>query len=388
MDFKLFLYLSFFVIFYAYFGYALVALMFILLRKENKITYSNDYELKAITLIIAAYNEENFIEEKIKNSLALNYDKNKLKIYIVTDGSSDQTVTIVAKYPEITHFHESKRGGKIAAVNRVMKHVNTEIVVFSDANTLINPDGLMKIVKHYANPEIGGVAGEKRILNEAKDDLAGKGEGFYWIYESMLKKIDSRFYSVVGAAGELFSVRTNLYEHPGDNVLLDDFIISLNVCMKGYKIAYEPNAYALENPSFSLKEEQKRKIRISAGGFQSIFMLKELLKFWKYPKLSFLYISHRVLRWAICPFLLPLILILNLLQLITNYDIIFLITMLLQVSLYSFAITGYILAKFNIKIKLFQFAFYFVFMNVMLYLGLYKFLKGNQSVLWDKAKRR
>jgi cellulose synthase/poly-beta-1,6-N-acetylglucosamine synthase-like glycosyltransferase len=362
--------------------------MFILLRKENKITYSNDYELKAITLIIAAYNEENFIEEKIKNSLALNYDKNKLKIYIVTDGSSDQTVTIVAKYPEITHFHESKRGGKIAAVNRVMKHVNTEIVVFSDANTLINPDGLMKIVKHYANPEIGGVAGEKRILNEAKDDLAGKGEGFYWIYESMLKKIDSRFYSVVGAAGELFSVRTNLYEHPGDNVLLDDFIISLNVCMKGYKIAYEPNAYALENPSFSLKEEQKRKIRISAGGFQSIFMLKELLKFWKYPKLSFLYISHRVLRWAICPFLLPLILILNLLQLITNYDIIFLITMLLQVSLYSFAITGYILAKFNIKIKLFQFAFYFVFMNVMLYLGLYKFLKGNQSVLWDKAKRR
>ena len=388
MDFKLFLYLSFFVIFYAYFGYALVALFLILVRKENKTTYSNDFELKSITLIIAAYNEENFIEEKIKNSLALNYDKNKLKIYIVTDGSSDQTVTIVAKYPEITHFHESKRGGKIAAVNRVMKHVNTEIVVFSDANTLINPDGLMKIVKHYANPEIGGVAGEKRILNEAKDDLAGKGEGFYWIYESMLKKIDSRFYSVVGAAGELFSVRTNLYEHPGDNVLLDDFIISLNVCMKGYKIAYEPNAYALENPSFSLQEEQKRKIRISAGGFQSIFMLKELLKFWKYPKLSFLYISHRVLRWAICPFLLPLILILNLLQLITNYDIIFLITMLLQVSLYSFAITGYILAKFNIKIKLFQFAFYFVFMNVMLYLGLYKFLKGNQSVLWDKAKRR
>jgi cellulose synthase/poly-beta-1,6-N-acetylglucosamine synthase-like glycosyltransferase len=388
MDIKLFLYLSFFVIFYAYFGYALVALLLILIRKENKTTYSNDFELKSITLIIAAYNEENFIEEKINNSLALRYDKNKLKIYIVTDGSSDQTATIVAKYPEITHFHEAKRGGKIAAVDRVMKHVNTEIVVFSDANTLINPDGLMEIMKHYANPEIGGVAGEKRILTETKDDLAGKGEGFYWKYESMLKKIDSRFYSVVGAAGELFSLRSNLYQHPGDNVLLDDFIISLNVCMKGYKIAYEPNAYALENPSFSLKEEQKRKIRISAGGFQSIFMLKELLKFWKYPKLSFLYISHRVLRWAICPFLLPLILILNVLQLITDYDIFFLITVLLQVTLYLFAISGFLLAKFNIKIKLFQFAFYFVFMNIMLYLGFYKFLKGNQSVLWDKAKRK
>jgi len=388
MGIKIFLYLSFFIIFYAYFGYALIALIIISIRKE-KITISNkDFELKSLTLIIAAYNEEAFIEEKIINSLALKYDKNKLKIYIVTDGSTDLTATIVNKYPQIIHFHENKREGKIAAVNRIMKYVNTEIVVFSDANTLINEESLLEIMKHYANPEVGGVAGEKRILNNIQDELAGKGEGLYWKYESFLKKVDSRFYSVVGAAGELFSIRTNLYQHPGNNVLLDDFIISLNVCMKGYKIAYEPKAFALEKPSYSIKEEQKRKIRISAGGFQSIVMLKELLKFWKYPKLSFLYISHRVLRWTICPILLPLLVIFNLLQLSISFDFFFFTTMAFQLLLYLLAFAGYLFSKTNIKIKIFQFAFYFVFMNVSLYIGFYKFLKGKQTVLWDKAKRR
>ena len=158
--------------------------------------------------------------------------------------------------------------------------------------------------------------------------------------------------------------------------------------MKGYKIAYEPKAFALEKPSYSIKEEQKRKIRISAGGFQSIVMLKELLKFWKYPKLSFLYISHRVLRWTICPILLPLLVIFNLLQLSISFDFFFFTTMAFQLLLYLLAFAGYLFSKTNIKIKIFQFAFYFVFMNVSLYIGLHKFLKGEQTVLWDKAKRR
>jgi cellulose synthase/poly-beta-1,6-N-acetylglucosamine synthase-like glycosyltransferase len=365
----------------------LVALILILLRKEKKIKLNKDFELKSVTLIIAAFNEEAFIEEKIKNSLSLKYDKSKLKIYIVTDGSTDLTASIVKKYFQVTHFHEDKREGKVAAVNRIMKFVDSEIVVFSDANTLINEESLLEIMKHYADPEVGGVAGEKRILINKQDELAGKGEGLYWKYESFLKKIDSRFYSVVGAAGELFSIRTNLYQHPGNNVLLDDFIISLNVCLKGYKIAYEPNAYALEKPSYSIKEEQKRKIRISAGGFQSMVMLKELFKFWKYPKLSFLYISHRVLRWTICPLLLPLVLMFNLIQLIISFEYIFFVTMVSQLALYLFAIAGYLLSKINIRIKIFQFSFYFVFMNISLYRGFYKFLIGKQSVLWDKAKR-
>jgi biofilm PGA synthesis N-glycosyltransferase PgaC len=387
MGIKIFLYLSFFIIFYAYFGYALIAMILTSIRKEKIIFSNKDFELKSLTLIIAAYNEEAFIEEKIINSLALSYDKNKFKIYIVTDGSTDLTASIVKKYPQIIHFHENKREGKIAAVNRIMKYVNTDIVVFSDANTLINEESLLEIMKHYVNPEVGGVAGEKRILNNKKDELAGKGEGLYWKYESFLKKIDSRFYSVVGAAGELFSIRTNLYQHPGDNVLLDDFIISLKVCLKGYKIAYEPNAFALEKPSYSIKEEQKRKIRISAGGFQSMVILKDLFRFWEYPKLSFLYISHRVLRWTICPLLLPFVLIFNLIQLTISFDYLFFITMISQVALYLFAAVGYLFSKINIRIKIFQFAFYFVFMNVSLYRGFYKFLNGKQSVLWDKAKR-
>ena len=345
MGISIFLYLSFFILFYSYFGYALIALLLLAFKKGKTISRINDIELKSVTLVIAAFNEEAFIEQKIKNSLSLTYDKNKLSIYIVTDGSTDLTASIVKKYPQVVHFHQNIREGKIAAVNRIMNFVNTEIVVFTDANTLLNENSLIEIVKHYADPKVGGVAGEKRILINNNDKQEVKGEGLYWQYESILKKIDSDFYSVVGAAGELFSIRTNLYQHPGNNVLLDDFIISLNVCLKGYKIAYEPDAFAFEKPSYSIQDEQKRKIRISAGGFQSMVMLKELFKFWKYPKLSFLYISHRVLRWTICPLLLPLLFVFNIIQLSIDFDYILLVSMIAQLLLYFFALVCYLILK-------------------------------------------
>lgn len=141
-------------------------------------------------------------------------------------------------------------------------------------------------------------------------DAAGAGEGLYWKYESFLKKLDADFYSVAGVLVIVF-YRPNYLQPTPTHVLLDDFIISLTICQKGYRVAYEPNAFASEAPSFSMQEEQKRKIRISAGGFQSVVMLKSLLNIFKYGKLSFQYISHRVLRWVVCPFLLPVVFLSN-----------------------------------------------------------------------------
>jgi cellulose synthase/poly-beta-1,6-N-acetylglucosamine synthase-like glycosyltransferase len=231
------------------------------------------------------------------------------------------------------------------------------------------------------------VAGEKKIMTAADTKIAGIGEGLYWKYESLLKRLDSELYTVVGAAGELFSVRTELYEPVGEDILLDDFIISLKVCMKGYRVQYEPDAYAMETPSSSLKEERKRKIRISAGAFQSMAILKGLLNIFRYPVLSFQYVSHRVLRWTLCPLLLPILFIVNILLLVQTPSGFYGLFLAGQILFYLAATAGWLLANRNIKSKLLYVPYYFLFLNISLYQGFIRYRKGQQSVLWDKAVR-
>lgn len=342
-----------------------------------------------VTLLIASYNEGSVIRGKIENCLNLDYPHEKLSILFITDGSNDNSNEIIREYPEIKLLHEPERKGKVAAINRAMQFVKTPYVIFCDANTDLNPACVKEIVKHYQSQDVGGVAGEKIVKEQGNNDsTAGAGEGLYWKYESFLKKLDSEFYSVVGAAGELFSIRTDLFFNVPENVLLDDFIISLKIAERGYRIKYEPNAFAIEAPSFNIKEEQKRKVRIGAGGFQSIVMLKSLLNIFKYPKLSFQYISHRVLRWAVCPFLLPVIIILNIIIYIQTKEAGYGMLLVSQIIFYLAAAIGYLQALDNKKSRLFYVPFYFVFMNVCMYLGLIRFLKKKQSVLWDKAARK
>ncbi|WP_431214322.1 glycosyltransferase family 2 protein [Puia sp. P3] len=344
-------------------------------------------DLPAVTLIIAAYNEEDFIREKIANTLALEYPEDKLQIIFITDGSSDATPTLARGYDRITVLHRPERKGKVAAMHRAMQQVTTPIAIFSDANTLLNKESIYNIARHYLDPKTGGVAGEKRSWKPATARVAGIGEGLYWKYESFLKKQDAELYTVVGAAGELFSIRTQLYEPVGDNVLLDDFVISLRVCQKGYRVHYEPDAYAMETPSASLKDERKRKIRISAGAFQSMGMLAGLLNFFKYPVLSFQYISHRVLRWTLCPLLLPVIFIFNLVLVLDGAGRLYELVLAGQILFYLAAIAGWMLANRNVKSKLLYVPYYFFFLNFSLYQGFFRHLRGRQSVLWDKARR-
>ena len=388
--FKIIFWLSFFVLIYAYLGYGM--LLWIYLRwfqnKKSKIEDLTQFE-PTVTLIIATYNEELIIKDKIENSKQLDYPLDKFKILIVADGSHDSSLSIIGKYPGIQLFYKPEREGKSAAINRIMPFVNTSYVIFSDANTLLNPQCIKEIVKHYQDPSIGAVAGEKKVIDSSDNrTTAGAGEGLYWKYESILKKLDAQFFTVVGAAGELFSIKTDLFEPVAQNILLDDFIISMSICKKGYKVMYEPNAYATEAPSYSLKEEQKRKIRIAAGAFQSMFILKDLLNFFKFGKLSFQYISHRVLRWLVCPVLLPLLLAFNLyIYIQTNLNL-YLIILIFQLTFYFTALLGWLASLINLKPKLLYVAYYFVFMNVSMYLGFVRFINNKQSVLWEKAKRK
>ena len=384
MEFIFWLFLFSVIYTYVGYGFALRVLVAIRGSKINPRVYE-DHPLPKLTHIIAAYNEEDFIEEKIANSLALDYPSDKYDLWIVTDGSTDKTAELVSKYPRIRLFHQDERNGKIHAVNRVMEHVTAPIVVYSDANTELNPEALRRIVRHYNDPKVGCVAGEKRVKQSEKDSSASN-EGFYWKYESFLKKYDYQLYSVVGAAGELFSIRTSLYFSVDPNTLIEDFYLSLKINSQGYRTAYEPEAYALESSSENIKEESKRKVRIAAGGFQAMWKLNFLLNVFRYGWLSFQYISHRVLRWAVSPFLLPILLLLNFL-LATN-SIFYGAILVLQVGFYFAAFLGYLLQKVKIKVKALFIPFYFTFMNVSVYRGLFRFLMGNQSVLWERAARK
>lgn len=387
---KFLFWLSLFVVFYSYLGYGILIFFIVRIKRflprYKQLPAQPDFEPE-VSLVISAYNEAGIIEKKIQNSLDLDYPAEKLKLIIITDGSTDQTPEIISKYDRIQLLHEPERRGKVAAMNRAMHFVPTPYVIFCDANTLLNKECVRETVKHYADPRVGGVAGEKKIQTRQKDKAAGAGEGLYWKYESILKKLDSEFHSVIGAAGELFSVRTAAFHEASEGTIIEDFVQSLQICKDGFVIRYEPNAYAIETASASMKEEQKRKIRISAGAFQAMVILKDLFNIFKYPIISFQFISHRVLRWTLCPLCLFIFFISDAGLVYHHAGEIYLGTFLLQLLFYAVAWTGWIFANRNISIKVFYVPYYFMFMNLSVFLGFYRFLRKRQTAVWEKAAR-
>lgn len=386
--------ISLFIVFYTYIGYGILLYILVKIkecfRKPVPYPMASDEELPPLTLFIAAYNEEDVVDEKMQNCLDLDYPADKLQILWVTDGSNDRTNERLARWPQATVLHQPERQGKTAALNRGMKFVETPLVVFTDANTHLNREALRRIVHAFADPKVGCVAGEKRIAMQSKDNAASGGEGIYWKYESTLKALDSRLYSAVGAAGELFAVRTELFEDMRTDTLLDDFILSLRIAMQGYTIAYCSAAYATEDGSADMREEEKRKVRIAAGGLQSIWRLRALLNPFRYGLLHFQYVSHRVLRWSITPILLFLLLPLNVALLFTTpHPEFYTVILALQVLFYVMGLWGYYLSRKQIKNKILFIPYYFLFMNVNVIRG-FRYLskrKGSSSGAWEKARR-
>lgn len=380
------------IVFYTYLGYGL--LLYVLIQVKRKVkglfhppSLPNDSSLPAVTLIIAAYNEEAIMEEKINNCFELDYPADKLSFLFITDGSDDQTVSIIKKYPRIGLLHEAERKGKIAAQHRAILASETSLLIFTDANTFLNPAAIRNIVRHYETPEVGAVAGEKRVLTRSADTASGAGEGIYWRYESLLKKWDSELFTVVGAAGELFSIRRECYEPVPEDTIVEDFVLTTQIAQRGYKVRYEPEATASEQPSDSVKEELKRKIRIAAGGIQAFVRFRSLLNPFKYGLLSFQYISHRALRWTLGPLCLALLFVFNL-GVWESGIFFYQMTMLVQLSFYALAALGAIFERHQVRVKAFFIPYYFCVMNYAIYAGFIRYIKGNQSVKWERAKRR
>lgn len=390
---KILFWIILFIVFYTYIGYGIILFLLVRLKRvfngNMRNTRDDQYEPE-VTLLIPAYNEKDYIEQKMENTYALDYPKIKLKICWVTDGSDDGTPELARKYNNVKVYHLPERNGKINAMNRVMPFVDTPIVIFSDANTSLGRESIKRIVNCFSNPKVGCVSGEKRIIKKKKDIASGAGEGIYWRYESTLKKWDAELYSVVGAAGELFAIRTELYVPVEADTILDDFIISLRVAQKGYTIDYDREAYAIEHASASVKEELKRKIRISAGGIQSVVRLRSLLNIFKYGTLSFQYISHRVLRWTITPIclliLIPVSAFLSASEGVFSFGL-YTLLFWLQLLFYVAASLGLILENRSVRLKALFIPYYFLMMNYSVILGFFRFMGNRQSVNWERAKR-
>ncbi|PKP08017.1 MAG: glycosyl transferase [Bacteroidetes bacterium HGW-Bacteroidetes-4] len=385
---ELIFWLLVFLIAYSYLLYP--AILWLLTRfypSSNKTPLNTD-ELPTVTLLVAAYNEEAFVDEKVANSKALNYPADKLKFIWVTDGSTDQTNQKLEKYTDVTLLFKPERKGKINAMNRAMHFVDSELVIFSDGNTLLSDNTVLEIVKAFTDDKVGCVAGEKRIATTTREDAAASGEGLYWKYESWLKNLDAKVGSCIGAAGELFAIRTALFfEVPGDT-LLDDFVISLRIAMQGKRIAYAPQAYALEKASANIAEEMKRKVRIAAGSFQVLSRMPALLNIFKFGKLSWQFVSHKVLRWVVVPMGLLLLIPLNILLVNWSANFFFyFVILLIHSAFYLLVFLGFLLRNKRISAGLLFAPYYFFMANLAMWKGFFRFLTKKQSVQWERARR-
>ena len=366
------------IVVYTYVGYGIVLYLLVFIKrlatKAKPLADISDDCLPEVTLMVCAYNEEDIIAEKMDNTRRLDYPSDRLHLVWVTDGSNDNTNVLLSAYPEVKVIYFPERRGKAAALKHGIKEIDTEIVMMTDANTMLNPEAVREVARLMQDPKVGCVSGEKKVMARSDSDEAAQGEGLYWKYESTLKRLDSELYSAMGAAGELCVIRRQLMTDIPDDTLLDDFIISMEIVKKGYKIAYTSNAYAMEYGSADLHEESKRKRRIAAGGLQSCWRLRSLMNPLRHPVVAFQFVSHRVLRWTITPVCLFALVPLNTLLVLSGEDIVYTIIWILQILFYASAAAGVRISK------------YFIFMNLNVFRGM-AYLFNNSTGMWEKAKR-
>jgi cellulose synthase/poly-beta-1,6-N-acetylglucosamine synthase-like glycosyltransferase len=372
------LWLSILAVLWAYVGYPL---FIVLLAKWRPRPHQQAAIEPSVSLIIPAYNEELIIAQKLDNTLALRYPAERREIIVVADGSNDRTTEIVTRYaPQgVQLLFQPERRGKIAAMNRAVPHTQGDILVFSDANAMVDPGSLKALVCNFADPEVVCVSGEKRIRPEGK--VQGEGESAYWRYEALLKRSDSLVRTAIGAVGEFFALRRESYQPMEEDCIIEDFVLSMRLVMDGGRIVYEPEAIATEEASPSLKAEWERRARMAAGGFQTIGKLSDLLSP-RYGLVAFQYLSHKVLRWM-SPFAMLLAWGLS----ATLYSIPFYRFLFWgQTLFYLTALLGWISTLLDLQWRPLRMIFYFCFANAVMLGGFVRYIRGSQSVIWKKTR--
>ena len=373
---------------YAFVGYGIVITLLVkLFKKKTQTEEFNSGRAPFVSLIIPCFNEGPGLLDKVHNTLALEYPKEKLEIIFICDGTSDGSEKIPMQFAEVKTMYSTERKGKLAAMKRAVLESRGEILVFCDANTILNKEAIQLLTLPYQDDKVGAVTGEKYILADKEGEASSAGEGLYWKYESFLKNMDSRWHTLVGGAGELMSYRKSLFEFLPDDTILDDFMLTMKIAEKGYMVKYIPEARASEYASANVAEEMKRKIRIAAGGWQSIARLPKAINPFHNFNLFFQYVSHRVLRWTVTPFCLILIFVLNHVLVFTQAGWLYPGILAAQYAFYALVLAGHLLRGKAISIPGFFAPYYFYIMNYSAILGFGRYIKKSQASTWERAKR-
>lgn len=365
---------------YPYVIYPFISFIVSRFRKVKTVAYY----YPEITIVIAAYNEIEHIAQKIANTLALDYPTELLKVLVVTDGSTDGTEQMIFSDSRIQLLHLPERKGKAAALNRAVSQIKKGVVVCTDANTMLNNNALKELVKHFQDPEIGAVAGEKRLADSSKGAVA---ENYYWKYESQLRQWDSLIYAVPGAAGELFAIQRDCFIPISEDTVCDDLVITMQVLEQGKRVVYEPLAYGVEKTSADIVGEWKRKCRIAAGNMQFILRFNMIRFMLQYPLAAFQLFSRKIVRWLIVPYSILALFFIGIFLGIAEPAGILPGLIYLQTIFFAWALLGLVLVKQRQLPGIVFFAFYFMMANIAMIVGGLRYLKGDSFVLWEKVKR-
>ena len=328
--------------------------------------------LPAVTLLIAALDEEAIIAEKIENSLRLDYPRDKLRIVVVSDGSTDRTDEIVRRYEPrgVTLFRVEPRRGKSLARNMAAGATAGDVLVMSDANAMYEPDAIRKLIRHFADASVGAVCGELRLMRER-----GR-ENLYWRYEKSIKRLENRFHSIIGANGSIYAIRRSLYV-PLPAEVDDDFLEPLHAFLGGHGVRYEPEAVSVERDieSRNVVREFSAKRRTVLRGIQSLHYLSKIANPFRHPALAFELVSHKILKWLV-PFFLVGILAANAFLLDRP---VFVAAFAIQLFLYGWAIAGIATRR-----RIFYIPAFFVLTNAAAFAGIIAFIAGKRSRTWRK----
>jgi len=361
---------------YVYVGYPL--LLFLLSRVWSR-PVAKARITPRVTMIIAAYNEEEAIAAKLDNTLALEYPPGQLEILVASDGSTDRTNAIVEeRYGGRARLLALERAGKTSAQNRAAAVARGEILVFSDTTTMYDPGTVAALVANFADPSVGSVGGDVRYVREG-EAVAGKGRQLYWNYEAAIRRWESRIYSVIGATGCIYALRRSLYLQL-DPAAISDFVQPAKALLRGFRSVVEDEAGAYEvAESTRLGDELQRRARVVLRGLRGVGYMPEILNPLRHPWLCFEIVSHRLLRWAV-PFFLIAALVSN--AFLTGrpgYTQAF----VLQAALYLAAAAALVLERLRIRAPGLFVPLYFCLVNLAPLLALWLLCKGEKKVVWE-----
>jgi cellulose synthase/poly-beta-1,6-N-acetylglucosamine synthase-like glycosyltransferase len=365
---------------FAYAGYP--ALMFALSLILKRPVRRDDITPR-VSVIIAAYNEERDIVAKLKNTLALDYPRDRMEIIVASDCSTDQTDEIVRGFNAqgVILRQQPERFGKTVAQNRAAKAASGEILVFSDATTMYEPDAIRKVVRNFADPEVGCVAGQLIYAN-ASSSAVGDGCRSYWEYEKFLKRCESQVGSLVGVSGCLYAVRRICHARLASN-MIDDFVIASEIHLQGLRTVYEPEAIAVEDANRRAGDEFRMRVRVISQTLSALHRYRHTLNPFLHKMFAFQMIAHKALRYAV-PFLLIAAFIAS--GLASGSVVWLRFAFIGQLALYGAAIAGLVRERRGLELGLLSIPYYFALANAASLVAFWKALRGETYVVWEPIR--